>query len=161
MRTGIGPVIKNHVTFQVHWIASAVCHRVCCLTSSVTPGKQDQDQPTFLVRAKAACLSWPQYMLPPGLREWILHFQYFLMLIQKTSKLVGALPREWLWLPVAWGQEGLREGDTWHGSRCTRGCTNAKRRSVVFTEVMVLLVWCNSEFRNRDEASPKSVPLRQ
>lgn len=46
-------------------------------------------------------------------------------------------------------------------ARCTRGCTNAKGRSVVFTEVTVLLAWCNSEFRNRDEASPKSVPLRQ
>lgn len=154
MRTGIGPVIKNHVTFQVHWIVSAVCHRVCCLTSSVPPGKQDQDQPTFLVRAKY----WIEL-------NWSIELKYSISILpdahSKTSELVGALPREWLWLPVAWGQEGLREGDTWHGSRCTRGCTNAKGRSVVFTEVTVLLAWCNSEFRNRDEASPKSVPLRQ
>lgn len=97
MRTGIGPVIKNHVTFQVHWIVSAVCHRVCCLTSSVPPGKQDQDQPTFLVRAKY----WIEL-------NWSIELKYSISILpdahSKTSELVGALPREWLWLPVAWGK---------------------------------------------------------
>lgn len=127
MRTGIGPVIKNHVTFQVHWIVSAVCHRVCCLTSSVPPGKQDQDQPTFLVRAKAACLSWPQYMLPPGLREWILQFQYFLMLIRK-------LQNSWV---------HCHESDfdcQWHGARGTQ-----RRRHVTWQQVHKRLHQCKGK----------------
>lgn len=139
---------------------SAVCHRVCCLTSSVPPGKQDQDQPTFLVRVKAARLSWPQYMVPPGLREWILQFQYFLMVIQTPEN-------SWVHCHKSdfdcqqHGDKGDSEKETgakaWQVHKGLRQCKGKVSR---LTEVTVFVAWCNSEFRNRDEASLKFVPLR-